>query len=245
MTPVAPNWQGISGQGYIMGLYSDGLYIYSAHSTVPSQVVKIDPSTMATVLNWTGSPGNQANCKNVTGDGMFIYAAHACGSTFGPVSKINPATMALVNTWFPTSDLYNTYDVAFDAGYLYAALSLSPAKVAKIEPATMTTVAVWTGASGQNQARAIAMWEGYLYVGGMNANPRVIKIDPADMTTLDTWDASPNTTIYDLIVGGSDFYAAQNNTPARIFQFGEEAPPVLTPKAYGSIPHRLVAARLI
>jgi DNA-binding beta-propeller fold protein YncE len=139
-------------------------------------VVKIDPATMTTVLTWTGSPDNQANCKKVTGDGTHIYAAHACSWNFGPLSKIDPLTMTTVSTWFPESDQYNTYDVAFDGTYLYAALSMTPAKVSKIDPATLTTVSVWTGASGQNLARAIIPYKDNIYLGGISISVAMISM---------------------------------------------------------------------
>jgi hypothetical protein len=197
---------------------------------------------MATVLTWTGSPDNQANCKKVTGDGTHIYAAHACAWNFGPLSKIDPLTMTTVSTWFPDSDQYNTYDVAFDGTYLFAALSLTPAKVSKIDPATLTTVSVWTGASGQSLVRAIIAYKDNIYMGGTNANPRIIKIDPTTMVTSDTW--SDTSTVLALKVGGEDFYAGLNISPARVYQFGVEPPSEIL-KVSGSISHRLVAAGLI
>jgi hypothetical protein len=150
--------------------------------------------------------------------------------------------MTTVMTWFPSSDQYNTYDVAYDGNYLYAALSLTPTKVSKIDPVTMTTVSVWTGESGQSLARAVIVYGGYVYLGGTNANPRIIKIDPATMTTLDTW--ADGSTVLALKVGDDYFYAGLNISPARVYQFGAETPEA-SPKAIGSIPHRLVAASLI
>ena len=132
--------------------------------------------------------------------------------------------------------------MAFDGTYLYAALSLTPAKVSKIDPATMTTVSVWTGASSQNLARAVIAYKDNIYLGGTNANPRIIKIDPATMATADTWyDGS---TVLALKVGGEDFYAGLNISPARVYQFGIE-PPAEILKVSGSISHRLVAAGMI
>ncbi len=149
------------------------------------------------------------------------------------------ATATVIN--FPAHQS-NTYDVAFDGTYLYAALSLTPAKVSKIDPATMTTTSVWTGAAGQSLARTIIIYEGFIYLGGTNASPRIIKIDPATMTTVDIW--SDGSTVLALKVGGDYFYAGLNISPARVYQFGAE-PPIAGSKAIGSIPHRLVAVGLI
>jgi len=66
-------WTGVTGQNLCRALTFDGTYIYVGLSTTPAYVVKINPSTMATVSTWTGSSG-QNNCFGLTFDGTYIYA---------------------------------------------------------------------------------------------------------------------------------------------------------------------------
>jgi hypothetical protein len=101
---------------------------------------------------------------------------------------------------------------------------------------------LWIGEVGQTYCYAVAYDGVYIYAGLYTSPAKVIKIDPATMTTVDSW--SDGSTVLDLHVGGDYFYAGLNISPARVYQFGTEAP-AASPKAVGSIPHRLVAAGLI
>jgi len=66
-------WTGVTGQNYCCALTSDGTYIYAGLNTTPAYVVKINPSTMATVSTWSGA-GGQDSCRALTFDGTYIYA---------------------------------------------------------------------------------------------------------------------------------------------------------------------------
>ena len=210
-------WTGEAGDLSAVDVVTDHEHFYVGIFTAPAKVMKIDPSTMATVATWTGASGEDY-CSSITFDGTYIYVGLQRGFAEPcRIVKINPSTMATVATWTGAAGENNIARLTFDGTYIYAGIAESPAKVIKINTSTMATVATWTGAAGENDCSDLAFDGIYIYAG-LNIIPgQVKKINPSTMATVATWTGAAGKELCEgLTFDGTYIYAGLYLFPVEI-----------------------------
>lgn len=237
MTTVG-SWTGAAGQNSsnLNSITNDGTYIYvgidgfAAGSAPRTQVVQINPTTMATVATWVGDGGaNDRSAYQVSnGPAGIVYAAvkNNAGGPSGRIYSILTSNMTTQGMWQSSGAAEDTNSVTYDGSSVYAATyGVNPPVIYKINPATMTTSSNWTGAlTDLSQFADFLTYNGgYVYAtawSSFDSNPQIVQIKSSDMSKVASYytgsadDADGATFI------GSNVYLGMGTTPGSIVKLG-------------------------
>lgn len=174
---------------------------------------------------WTGAGG-----ENYLYGACYLngYLYVSLWLTPAKVIKIDPATMATVDSWTGAADEKGCRKITHDGTYLYVGTcntgyAVPPCRVIKIDPSTMTKVSRWTGEtypSGQSNPERLICDDTYLYAleyiisGSYKA--RVTKINKSTMVTDTEWNSAANYKGYDMTLMGDILYVSDSAQPANI-----------------------------
>lgn len=210
-------WTGGDGEDYVFAFTDDGTYLYVALCTNPSQVVKINVSTMTQSAKWTGTD-TLAAARALYHDGTHLYAGGALTSdtTRGRVTKIDTSDMSTVSSWDApdAADANQVTGITGDGSYIYASLDTGPAEgeyvVAKIDPSDMSLDSSYDGGGTHEECHGIVHVSGYLYVPCQTGNS-VIKITASNMSLNDSYSAGATVAYYSIATDNTYVYAGEFN----------------------------------
>ena len=124
-------WVGVFvAEDYPLGQYGgahltyDGTALYASLSTIPAQVVRINPATMATVSAWIAGEGDdEAVWAAYSEDYLYVT------TSVGGFHRVAKATMLTAANFTPATTISS---VAFDGIYAYGGDGASPAHIYRI-----------------------------------------------------------------------------------------------------------------
>ena len=207
-------------------VFAGATFVGVAYDDAAQRLITVNPATMLYTIFFTGNP-LAGGAWALASDAGFLYVAGYEMPAI--VTKIDPATMAVVNWWGEHWDYEYEYcfGITTLSGFVYPIISQGwdgaayVPRVVKVDPATMTQVDRWDDIVHGHGSYIID--DGVSLYAAITGNvvARVIKIDPTTMLEITRWTGAAGENINwaywsAMAHNGTNLFVGLNKNPGQV-----------------------------